>query len=151
MDTLSYKTLSASKETADKQWFVVDAEGQTLGRMVSKVAKVLRGKYKTNFTPHADCGDYVIILNAGKIVMTGMKMTDREIFSYTGYPGGQRRISPKEMLAKDETSVVRHALKGMLPKNKLGAAILKNCYIYAGSEHDQEAQKPKALNLNDLK
>ncbi|MAX05558.1 MAG: 50S ribosomal protein L13 [Flavobacteriales bacterium] len=151
MDTLSYKTLSASKETADKQWFVVDAEGQTLGRMVSKVAKVLRGKYKTNFTPHADCGDYVIILNAGKIVMTGMKMTDREIFSYTGYPGGQRRISPKEMLTKDETSVVRHALKGMLPKNKLGAAILKNCYIYAGSEHDQEAQKPKALNLNDLK
>ena len=151
MDTLSYKTLSASKETADKQWFVVDAEGQTLGRMASKVAKVLRGKYKTNFTPHADCGDYVIILNAGKIVMTGMKMTDREIFSYTGYPGGQRRISPKEMLTKDETSVVRHALKGMLPKNKLGAAILKNCYIYAGSEHDQEAQKPKALNLNDLK
>tara|TARA_X000000368_G_scaffold143901_1_gene113426 strand:+ start:1576 stop:2031 length:456 start_codon:yes stop_codon:yes gene_type:complete len=151
VDTLSYKTLSASKETADKQWFVVDAEGQTLGRMVSKVAKVLRGKYKTNFTPHADCGDYVIILNAGKIVMTGMKMTDREIFSYTGYPGGQRRISPKEMLTKDETSVVRHALKGMLPKNKLGAAILKNCYIYAGSEHDQEAQKPKALNLNDLK
>ena len=151
MDTLSYKTLSASKETADKKWFVVDAEGQTLGRMVSKVAKVLRGKYKTNFTPHADCGDYVIILNAGKIVMTGMKMTDREIFSYTGYPGGQRRISPKEMLAKDETSVIRHALKGMLPKNKLGAAILKNCYIYAGSEHDQEAQKPKALNLNDLK
>jgi large subunit ribosomal protein L13 len=151
VDTLSYKTLSASKETADKQWFFVDAEGQTLGRMVSKVAKVLRGKYKTNFTPHADCGDYVIILNAGKIVMTGMKMTDREIFSYTGYPGGQRRISPKEMLTKDETSVVRHALKGMLPKNKLGAAILKNCYIYAGSEHDQEAQKPKALNLNDLK
>ena len=151
MDTLSYKTLSANKETADKQWFVVDAEGQTLGRMASKVAKVLRGKYKTNFTPHADCGDYVIILNAGKIVMTGMKMTDREIFSHTGYPGGQKRISPIEMLAKDETSVVRHAVKGMLPKNKLGAAILRNCYIYAGAEHEQEAQKPKALNLNDLK
>ena len=151
MDTLSYKTLSANKETADKQWFVVDAEGQTLGRMASKIAKVLRGKYKTNFTPHADCGDYVIILNAGKIVMTGMKMTDREIFSYTGYPGGQKRVTPIEMLAKDETSVVRHAIKGMLPKNKLGAAILRNCYIYAGSEHNQEAQNPKALNLNDLK
>jgi len=151
VDTLSYKTLSANKETADKQWFVVDAEGQTLGRMASKVAKVLRGKYKTNFTPHADCGDYVIILNAGKIVMTGMKMTDREIFSYTGYPGGQKRVSPLEMLAKDETSVVRHAIKGMLPKNKLGAAILRNCYIYSGSEHNQEAQNPKALNLNDLK
>ena len=151
MDTLSYKTLSANKETANKEWFVVDAEGQTLGRMASKIAKVLRGKYKTNFTPHADCGDHVIILNAGKIVMTGMKMTDREIFSYTGYPGGQKRVTPIEMLAKDETSVVRHAIKGMLPKNKLGAAILRNCYIYAGSEHNQEAQNPKALNLNDLK
>ncbi len=151
VDTLSYKTLSANKETADKKWFVVDAEGQVLGRMASKVAKVLRGKYKTNFTPHADCGDYVIIINAGKIIMTGMKMTDRKIFSYTGYPGGQKRISPNEMLAKDETSLVRHALKGMLPKNKLGAAILKNCYIYTGSEHNHEAQKPKILNLNDLK
>ena len=151
MDTLSYKTLSANKETADKKWFVVDAEGQVLGRMASKIAKVLRGKYKTNYTPHADCGDYVIIVNAGKILMTGMKMTGRKIFSYTGYPGGQKRISPNEMLEKDETSLVRHALKGMLPKNKLGAAILKNCFIYAGSEHNQEAQKPKILNLNDLK
>lgn len=151
MDTLSYKTLSANKETANKEWFVVDAEGQTLGRMASKIAKVLRGKYKTNFTPHADCGDYVIIINAGKIVMSGNKMEDRRIFSHTGYPGGQKRTSPAEMLAKDETSVVRHAVRGMLPKNKLGAAILKNCYIYAGAEHDQEAQKPKALNLNDLK
>ena len=151
VDTLSYKTLSANKETANKEWFVVDAEGQTLGRMASKIAKVLRGKYKTNFTPHADCGDYVIIINAGKIVMSGNKMEDRRIFSHTGYPGGQKRTSPAEMLAKDETSVVRHAVRGMLPKNKLGAAILKNCYIYAGAEHDQEAQKPKALNLNDLK
>ena len=151
MDTLSYKTLSANKETANKEWFVVDAEGQTLGRMASKVAKVLRGKYKTNFTPHADCGDNVIIVNAGKIVMSGQKMSDRQIFSHTGYPGGQKRISPSEMLAKDETSVVRHAVKGMLPKNKLGAAILRNCFIYAQDKHDQEAQKPKMLNLNDLK
>ncbi len=151
MDTLSYKTLSANKETANKVWFVIDAEGQTLGRMASKIAKVLRGKYKTNFTPHADCGDYVIVINAGKIVMTGKKMEDRRIFSHTGYPGGQKRISPAQMLAKDETSVVKHAVKGMLPKNKLGDAILRNCYIYAGAEHDQEAQKPKELNLNDLK
>ena len=151
MDTLSYKTLSANKETANKEWFVVDAEGQTLGRMASKVAKVLRGKYKTNFTPHADCGDNVIIVNAGKIVMSGKKMSDRQIFSHTGYPGGQKRISPSEMLAKDETSVVRHAVKGMLPKNKLGAAILRNCFIYAQDNHDHEAQKPKVLNLNDLK
>ena len=151
MDTLSYKTLSANKETANKEWFVVDAEGQTLGRIASKVAKVLRGKYKTNFTPHADCGDNVIIVNAGKIVMSGQKMSDRQIFSHTGYPGGQKRISPSEMLAKDETSVVRHAVKGMLPKNKLGAAILRNCFIYAQDNHDHEAQKPKVLNLNDLK
>lgn len=151
MDTVSYKTLSANKETANKQWFVVDAEGQTLGRMASRVAKILRGKYKTNFTPHADCGDFVIILNAGKIVMSGNKMEGRKIFSHTGYPGGQKRISPSEMLAKDETSVVKHAIKGMLPKNKLGAAILKNCFIYAGNEHDQQAQKPTVLNLNDLK
>ena len=151
VETLSYKTLSANKETANKEWFVVDAEGQTLGRMASKIAKVLRGKYKTNFTPHADCGDYVIIINAGKIVMSGNKMEDRRIFSHTGYPGGQKRTSPAEMLAKDETSVVRHSVRGMLPKNKLGATILKNCYIYAGAEHDQEAQKPKALTLTDLK
>jgi len=151
VDTLSYKTLSANKETANKQWFVIDAEGQTLGRMASKIAKVLRGKYKTNFTPHADCGDYVIITNARKIVMTGNKMKDRKIFSHTGYPSGQKRISPIEMLKKDETSVVRHAVRGMLPKNKLGAAILRNCYIYPGAEHEQEAQKPKSLNLNDLK
>ena len=151
MGTLSYKTLSANKENADKKWFVVDASEQVLGRMASKVAKVLRGKYKTNYTPHADCGDNVIIINAGKITMSGKKMTDRELFTYTGYPGGQRRITPNEMLAKDETSVVRHAVKGMLPKNKLGAAILRNCYIYPGSEHNHEAQKPTNLNLNDLK
>ena len=151
MDRLSYKTLSANKETANKEWFIVDAEGQTLGRMASKIAKVLRGKYKTNFTPHADCGDYVIIINSGKIVMTGNKMEDRRIFSHTGYPGGQKKISPAEMLKKDETSVVKHAIRGMLPKNKLGDAILKNCYIYAGAEHDQEAQQPTGLNLNNLK
>ena len=151
MDTLSYKTLSANKETANKQWFVVDAEGQTLGRMASKVAKILRGKHKTNFTPHADCGDFIIILNAGKIVMSGNKMEDRKIFSHTGYPGGQKRISPSEMLAKDETSVVKHAIKGMLPKNKLGAAILRNCFVYAGTEHNHQAQNPTVLNLNDRK
>ena len=151
MDTLSYKTLSSNKITANKKWFLVDADGQNLGRFASKIAKVLRGKYKTNFTPHADCGDNVVIINASKVVMSGNKMDAREIFSHTGYPGGQKRISPRKMLEKDGTSVVRHAIKGMLPKNKLGAAILKNCYIYAGSEHNHEAQKPKILNLNDLK
>ena len=151
MDTLSYKTLSANKETANKQWWIVDVEGEILGRMASKIAKVLRGKYKTNFTPHADCGDYVVVINAGKIVMSGNKMEKREIFSHTGFPGGQKRTSPAQMLAKDETSVVKHAIKGMLPKNKLGRAILKNCHIYAGTQYEQEAQKPQQLNLNDLK
>ena len=150
MDTLSYKTLSSNKISADKKWFVVDAEGQNLGRFSSKIAKVLRGKYKTNFTPHADCGDNVVIINASKIVMTGNKLEKREIFSHTGYPGGQKRVTPKEMLVKDGTSVVRHAIKGMLPKNKLGAAILKNCYIFSLEDHDKEAQKPTSLNLNDL-
>lgn len=150
MDTLSYKTISSNKETANKQWFIVDAQGQTLGRFSSKIAKVLRGKYKTNFTPHADCGDNVVIINAAKITMTGTKMNDREIFSHTGYPGGQKRITPLEMLAKDGTSVVKHAIKGMLPKNKLGAAILRNCYIFSGDDHDKQAQKPTILNLNEL-
>jgi large subunit ribosomal protein L13 len=150
VDTLSYKTLSSNKISADKKWFVVDAEGQNLGRFSSKIAKVLRGKYKTNFTPHADCGDNVVIINASKIVMTGNKLEKREIFSHTGYPGGQKRITPKEMLVKDGTSVVRHAIKGMLPKNKLGAAILKNCYIFSFEDHNKEAQKPTNLNLNDL-
>ena len=150
MDTLSYKTLSSNKISADKKWFVVDAEGQNLGRFSSKIAKVLRGKYKTNFTPHADCGDNVVIIKASKIVMTGNKLEKREIFSHTGYPGGQKRITPKEMLVKDGTSVVRHAIKGMLPKNKLGAAILKICYIFSLDNHDKEAQKPTSLNLNDL-
>ncbi len=150
MDTLSYKTISSNKETANKQWFLVDAQGQTLGRFSSKIAKVLRGKYKTNFTPHADCGDNVVIINAAKITMTGTKMNDREIFSHTGYPGGQKRITPLEMLAKDGTSVVKHAIKGMLPKNKLGAAILRNCYIFSGDDHDKQAQKPTILNLNEL-
>ena len=151
VDTLSYKTSSINKATANKQWFLIDADGQTLGRMASKIAKILRGKYKTNYTPHADCGDYVVIINASKILMTGKKMEERTIFKHTGYPGGQKRITPSEMLAKDGTSVVRHAIKGMLPKNKLGAAILRNCYIYASTDHDHEAQKPNVLNLNELK
>lgn len=151
MDTLSYKTVSISKDNANKKWKIIDAEGQILGRMASKVAKILRGKYKVNFTPHADCGDYVIVLNASKIIMTGLKMEKREHFHYTGYPGGQKKITPKEMLNKDQTSLVRSAIKGMLPKNKLGAALLRNCYIYAEKDHKHQAQKPEVMNLNELK
>ena len=147
MDTLSYKTLSSNKITANKTWFLVDADGQNLGRFASKIAKVLRGKYKTNFTPHADCGDNVVIINASKIVMSGNKMDDREIFSHTGFPGGQKRISPRKMLEKDGTSVVRHAIKGMLPKNKLGAELFRNLNVFPQAEHNHEAQKPKLIDL----
>ena len=149
MDTLSYKTLSANKETANKVWFVVDAEGQTLGRMASKVAKVLRGKYKTNFTPHADCGDYVIIINAGKIVMTGNKMEDRRIFSHTGYPGGQRTRTAAEVMARKPFSLMEEAVRGMLPKNTLGRALFRNMHVYVGANHKHEAQQPTAITFND--
>ena len=151
MDTLSYKTISANKATADKQWVLVDAEGQTLGRMASKVAKILRGKYKPSFTPHADCGDNVIIINAEKINLTGNKWTDKTYVRHTGYPGGQRTLSATELFEKDPARIVEKSVKGMLPKNKLGSALFRNLKVYVGAEHDQTAQKPTPINLNDLK
>lgn len=151
MDTLSYKTVSANKATATKEWVVVDAEGQTLGRMASKVAKLLRGKYKPNFTPHVDCGDNVIIINADKVVLTGKKWQDRVYLKYTGYPGGQRSITAEKLLEKGADRLVLKVVRGMLPKNKLGDALLKNCRVYGGAEHDLEAQKPKKVELNSLK
>ncbi|KAB8151936.1 50S ribosomal protein L13 [Kordia sp. TARA_039_SRF] len=151
MDTLSYKTISANKASADKQWVLVDAEGQTLGRMASKVAKLLRGKYKPSFTPHADCGDNVIIINAEKINLTGNKWTDKTYIRHTGYPGGQRTLSATELFSKDPAKLVEKSVKGMLPKNKLGSALFRNLKVYAGAEHKQEAQEPTTINLNDLK
>ena len=151
MDTLSYKTVSANKATVNKEWVLVDADGQTLGRLASKVAKLLRGKYKPNFTPHVDCGDNVVVINAEKINLTGNKWNDKTYLRHTGYPGGQRTLSANELFEKDATRVVEKSIKGMLPKNKLGSAIFRNLKVYAGAEHDQEAQKPKAINLNDLK
>ena len=151
MNTLSYKTVSANKNTANKEWVLVDADGQTLGRLASKVAKLIRGKYKTNFTPHIDCGDNVVVINAEKIHLTGKKWTDKKYIRHTGYPGGQRVLSARELYEKDPVRLVRKAVKGMLPKNRLGAALLKNLYAYVGNEHKQEAQKPKICNLNDLK
>ncbi|MBT8177910.1 MAG: 50S ribosomal protein L13 [Eudoraea sp.] len=151
MDTLSYKTISANKATVDKQWVLVDAEGQHLGRMASKVAKILRGKYKTNFTPHVDCGDNVVVINADKIVLTGNKWNDKTYVRHTGYPGGQRFRTAQELFDKHPERLVERAVKGMLPKNKLGAELFRNLRVYVGTEHDQEAQKPKAINLNDLK
>ena len=151
MDTLSYKTVSANKKTVDKQWLLVDAEGQTLGRLASKIAILLRGKHKTNFTPHVDCGDNVVVINAEKVQLSGNKWEDKTYERYTGYPGGQRSRTATELLNKKPTSLVELAVKGMLPKNKLGAQMFRNLRVYAGTEHDQEAQKPKAINLNDLR
>lgn len=151
MDTLSYKTVSANKATVDKQWVLVNAEGETLGRMASIVAKLLRGKYKTNFTPHVDCGDNVIVINAEKIQMTGNKWNDRNYLRYTGYPGGQRSVNAGDLLAKHPERIIEKSVKGMLPKNRLGADLFRNLKVYAGSDHGQEAQKPKVINLNDYK
>ena len=151
MDTLSYKTISANKATVTKEWVVVDATGQHLGRFGSKVAKLLRGKYKPNFTPHVDCGDNVIIINADKAVLTGKKWDDRIYYSYSGYPGGQKETTPAKMKEKGEDRLFRKVVKGMLPKNKLGAKLLDNLYVYGGSEHKHEAQQPKSIDINSLK
>ncbi len=153
MDTLSYKTVSANKVTAQKEWIVVDATDQVLGRLGSKVAKLLRGKYKPTFTPHVDCGDNVIIINADKVKLTGNKWNDRVYLNYTGYPGGQREITPAALMARPNGTekLMRRVVKGMLPKNRLGAKLLSNMYVYAGSEHKQEAQNPKSIDINTLK
>ena len=151
MDTLSYKTISANVATVKKEWVVVDASGQHLGRFASKVAKLLRGKYKPNFTPHVDCGDNVIIINADKIVLTGNKWNDRVYLSHTGYPGGQRSQTPAQLMEKGSDRLFRKVIKGMLPKNKLGDKILHNVYIYDGSEHKHEAQQPKTIDINSIK
>lgn len=151
MNTLSYKTISANKETANKEWILIDAENQVLGRVASIAAKFLRGKYKTNYTPHADTGDYVIIINADKIRLTGNKWEQKEYIRHTGYPGGQRSINAKDLMAKKPTSVMEKAIKGMLPKNKLGSALFRNLHVYEGTEHKHEAQKPKQINLNSIK
>jgi large subunit ribosomal protein L13 len=151
VDTLSYKTVSANKATAKKEWVVIDAEGLVLGRMASKVAKILRGKYKASFTPHADCGDNVIVINAEKVVLSGKKMSDKVYLSHTGYPGGQRKQSPEDLLAKYPERVVEKAVKGMLPKNKLGRKLYRNLHVVVGSEHKYEAQQPKVVDLNTIK
>ncbi len=153
VNTLSYKTISANKATVNKEWVIVDATDQVLGRLGAKVAKLLRGKYKPNFTPHVDCGDNVIIINADKVKLTGNKWTDRVYLSYTGYPGGQREHTPASIMAKPngEEKLMKRVVKGMLPKNKLGAKLLGNLYVYAGTEHKHEAQNPKSIDINVLK
>lgn len=151
MDTLSYKTISANKENAGKKWIVLDANEAILGRLASKAAFVLRGKHKTNFTPHADCGDYVIILNADKIELTGQKWDQKTYIRHTGYPGGQRSLLAKELMAKKPIDMVEKAIRGMLPKNRLGRDLFRNLYVYQGTEHPHGAQKPVAVKLDELK
>ncbi|MCF6222971.1 MAG: 50S ribosomal protein L13 [Flavobacteriaceae bacterium] len=151
MNTLSYKTVSANKNTVNKEWVIVDADGQTLGRLASKIAFLIRGKHKTNFTPHVDCGDNVIVINAEKIKLTGNKWEDKTYIRHTGYPGGQRTLSANELFAKSPIRVVEKAVKGMLPKNKLGSALFRNLYVYTGDQHKQKAQNPKSINLNTIK
>ena len=147
MDTLSFKTKSANAQTVKRVWFVIDAEGKTLGRMCTRIASVLRGKHKPSYTPHFDAGDYVIVLNADKIRLTGNKLNNKIYLRHTGYPGGQRETTAKQLLAKKPTAVVENAVRGMLPKNKLGRAMIKKMFLYTGTEHPHAAQKPKALEL----
>ena len=151
MDTLSYKTVSANKNTVNKEWLLVDADGQALGRLASEVAILLRGKHKPNFTPHVDCGDNVIIINSAKITLSGNKWEDKSYIRHTGYPGGQRSLTAQDLFGKDPARLVEKAVKGMLPKNKLGAALFRNLKVYSGADHGQEAQKPKTINLNHKK
>ncbi|MGD9978094.1 MAG: 50S ribosomal protein L13 [Bacteroidales bacterium] len=151
MDTLSYKTVSANKATVTKEWVVIDATNQILGRLSSQTAKILRGKHKPNYTPHVDCGDNVVIINAEKVRFTGRKLTDKQYVRHTGYPGGQRFSTPKEMLQRKPIWVIEHAVKGMLPKNRLASALFRNLYVYEGPEHPHEAQKPKQIDLSTIK
>ena len=150
MDTLSYKTISANKATVNKEWVLIDAEGQTLGRLASRVAILLRGKHKPNFTPHVDCGDNVIVINSEKIKLSGNKWSDKSYIRHTGYPGGQRTLTATELFSKDPARLVEKSVKGMLPKNKLGAALFRNLNVVVGAAHSHEAQKPKTMQLNEI-
>lgn len=149
MESLSYKTPSLNNASVDKQWLLIDAEGQTLGRLSSEIAKLLRGKHKPGFTPHVDCGDNVVVINAEKITLTGNKMSEKQYIRHTGYPGGQRIVTATQLQAKAPHQLIEKAVKGMLPKNRLGAKLLKNLNVYAGNEHPHEAQKPQVITFNN--
>ena len=149
MNTLSYKTISANANTVDKQWVVIDAADVPLGRVASVIAVHLRGKQKTNFTPHVDCGDNVIVINAGKVTLSGNKWKQKQYIRHTGYPGGQRSLNAEQLSAKGAHRLIENAVRGMLPKNKLGAALFRNLKVFEGSDHKHEAQQPKTINLNE--
>jgi large subunit ribosomal protein L13 len=147
VNTLSYKTQSANKETIQRNWLIVDAEGETVGRLCSRIASVLRGKHRPDYTPHVDTGDYVIVINADKVRFTGSKMEQKQYLSYSLYPGGQKSISAKDLMVKKPYSIIEKAVKGMLPKTKLGNAMYKKLFVYAGTEHPHQAQKPQTLTF----
>ncbi len=151
MDTLSYKTVSLNKATAQKEWVVVDATDQVVGRLAAKIALVLRGKHKPGYTPHVDCGDNVIVINAEKVRFTGKKMTEKEYVRYTGYPGGQRFETPAGLMRKFPERILEKAVKGMLPKNRLGSKLFTNLHVFVGAEHDKQAQQPKVINLDNIR
>ncbi len=148
MSHLSYKTASANRETVNKEWLLIDAEGQPLGRVASKIASLIRGKHKVDFTPHVDCGDNVVVINAEKVTLSGNKWEAKEYIRHTGYPGGQRSMNAASLLSKFPERLIEKAVKGMLPKNRLGSKLFGNLYVYVGSEHDKSAQKPKKVELN---
>jgi large subunit ribosomal protein L13 len=150
VDYQSYKTVSLNSQTVNKEWFVIDATDQVLGRLASRIAVILRGKHKAGFTPHVDCGDNIIVINADKVRLTGKKLTDKVYVRHTGYPGGQRFANPKELLQRKPIAVIEEAVKGMLPKNKLGADLFSNLFVYAGAEHPHQAQQPKTITLNEI-
>lgn len=159
MDTLSYKTVSPNAKSVDRQWVVIDATDQVLGRLCAKVAKLLRGKYKASYSPFVECGDYVIIVNADKVRLTGKKWEDRIYLNYTGYPGGQRETTPERLMQKSFNKHLKagkhplylRVMKGMLPKNRLGRRLIDNLYVYNGAEHPHMAQEPKVIDINTLK
>ena len=151
MDSLSYKTISANAATVTKEWVVIDATNEVLGRLASQIAKILRGKNKPGYTPHVDCGDYVIVVNAEKVKLTGDKLTEKVYVRHTGYPGGQRFATAQDYLKKKPEFVIEEAVRGMLPKTRLGEAIFKNLKVYVGAEHPHAAQNPKAIKLNEIK
>ena len=151
MDTLSYKTVSANKNTVQKEWVLVDATDQVLGRLTSRVAMILRGKHKPSFTPHVDCGDNVVIINAEKVKLTGDKLAQKTYIRHTGYPGGQRSETAENLLKRKPIAVIERSVKGMLPKNRLGADLFRNLNVYVGESHPHEAQQPKKIDLNTIK
>jgi large subunit ribosomal protein L13 len=149
VDHISYKTKSINRESTQKEWVLVDAKAKSLGRLASQVAAMIRGKHKPSFTPHVDCGDNVIIINADNVRLTGEKWDKKQYTSHTGYPGSQKTITPRQLKEKFPTRIIEHAVKGMLPKNRLGRRLFHNLFVYAGPEHGHTAQKPKNITLKD--